>query len=164
MFEEIQRLTGITALIRLLHLPPYAQALRDIQVSVLEKAYLMQVRLDLESKVEAALGRSSQCRYPRSQHDQDIVIFASVRHSQANRLSGHASQQLRFRGTTESEVVTAIRTAPWHPAESGRMECRKDFPFDALWNGRHYSTKQVRPVFVEEPNEIVVVTVYVYYF
>ena len=78
--------------------------------------------------------------------------------------SGHASQQLRFRGTTESEVAAAIRTAPWHPAESGRMECRKDFPFDTLWNGRHYSTKQIRPVFVEEPNEIVVVTVYVYYF
>jgi uncharacterized protein YuzE len=32
------------------------------------------------------------------------------------------------------------------------------------YNGRHYATKQVRPVFVEEPNEIVVVTVYVYYF
>jgi len=78
--------------------------------------------------------------------------------------SGHASQQLRFRGTTEAEVVDAIRTAPWHPAENGRIECRKDFLFDAIWNGKHYATKQVRPVFVEEPNEIVVVTVYVYYF
>lgn len=54
MFEEIQRLTGITALIRLLHLPPVPKP-RDIQVSVLEKAYLMQVRLDLESKVESAI-------------------------------------------------------------------------------------------------------------
>jgi hypothetical protein len=44
------------------------------------------------------------------------------------------------------------------------MECRKDFLFEAVWNGRHYATKQVRPVFVEEPNEIGVVTVYVYYF
>ena len=78
--------------------------------------------------------------------------------------SGHASQQLPFRGTTEAEVADAIRTAPWHPAESGRLECRKDFPFDAAWNGRRYATKQVRPIFVEEPNEIVVVTVYVYYF
>ncbi|MFZ0803540.1 MAG: hypothetical protein WBQ09_13350 [Terriglobales bacterium] len=53
MIEEIERLVGITALIRLLHLPPVPKN-RDIQVSVLEKAYLMQVRLDLESKVEAA--------------------------------------------------------------------------------------------------------------
>jgi hypothetical protein len=78
--------------------------------------------------------------------------------------SGHASQQLQFRGATEAEMVDAIRTSSWHPAENGRLECRKDFPFDAEWNGRHYATKQVRPIFVEETNEIVVVTVYVYYF
>ena len=51
MFEEIERLIGITALIRWLHLPPVA---KDVQASVQEKAYLMQVRLDLASKVEAA--------------------------------------------------------------------------------------------------------------
>jgi hypothetical protein len=61
-------------------------------------------------------------------------------------------------------VIEAIRTAPWNPAENSRMECRRDFVFDSIWNRRHYATKQVRPVFVEEPNEIVVVTVYVYYF
>jgi hypothetical protein len=47
---------------------------------------------------------------------------------------------------------------------NGGLECRKDFVFEAVWSGRHYATKQVRPIFVEEPNEIVVVTVYVYYF
>jgi len=79
-------------------------------------------------------------------------------------VSGHASQQMRFPGTSEAEVAEAIRTAPWQPAENDRIECRKDFIFGALWNGRHYETKQVRPIFVEEPDEIVVVTVYVYYF
>jgi hypothetical protein len=38
------------------------------------------------------------------------------------------------------------------------------FRFNAEWNGKSYSTKQVRPMFVEEADEIVVVTVYVYYF
>jgi len=80
------------------------------------------------------------------------------------RLSGHAQQQLRSRGTTEPEVIEAIRTEPWQPAELGKLECRKDFVYNAMWNQRHYETKQVRPVFVEEPGEIVVVTVYVYYF
>lgn len=80
------------------------------------------------------------------------------------RFSGHASQQLQFRGTSETEVVDAIRTAPWQPAENDRMECRKDYLFDAVWNRRHYATKQVRPIFAEELDEIVVVTVYVYYF
>jgi len=41
---------------------------------------------------------------------------------------------------------------------------RKDFPYGKQWNGVFYGTKQVRPIFVEEAEEIVVVTVYVYYF
>jgi hypothetical protein len=80
------------------------------------------------------------------------------------RLSGHASQQLRFRGASEEEIVEAIQVAEWGPAEQGRIQCRKDFPFNQVWNGKQYATKQVRPIFVEEPDEIIVVTVYVYYF
>ena len=80
------------------------------------------------------------------------------------RLSGHAHQQLHYRGATEAEVIEAIATAPWQAAEGDRMECRKDFAFNASWNGRHYATKQVRPIFVVEMDENVVVTVYVYYF
>ena len=64
----------------------------------------------------------------------------------------------------DGEVIEAIRTEPWQPAELGKLECRKDFVYNVMWNQRHYGTKQVRPVFVEEPGEIVVVTVYVYYF
>jgi hypothetical protein len=80
------------------------------------------------------------------------------------RLSGHARGQLFFRGGTEQEAVEAIRTAPWQPAELGRLESRKDFPFNAEWNRRRYATKRVRPIFVNESNAIVVVTVYQYYF
>ena len=67
-------------------------------------------------------------------------------------------------GGTAQEVAEAIRTEPWQPAERGRLECQKDFTFNAIWNRRHYATKRVRPIFAEEPNEIVVVPVYVYYF
>ena len=70
------------------------------------------------------------------------------------RLSRHAEKQLRSRGATVQEVVEAIRTEPWQPAELGKLECRKDFAYNALWNGKHYATKQVRPIFVEEPSEI----------
>jgi hypothetical protein len=41
---------------------------------------------------------------------------------------------------------------------------RRDIPFGGDWNEKHYETRQVRPIFVEEATEIVVVTVYVYYF
>jgi len=45
------------------------------------------------------------------------------------RLSGHARDNLRYRGATEEEVKEAIRIALWRPAELGRLECRKDFPY-----------------------------------
>jgi hypothetical protein len=80
------------------------------------------------------------------------------------RLTKHARGYLTSRGFIEAEVEEAIRTCPWQPSELGRRECRKDFPFHAVWNGRHYATKQVRPIFAEEATEIVIVTVYTYYF
>ena len=79
------------------------------------------------------------------------------------RLSGHARLQLGFRGVTEEEVVDAIRSSDWQPAAQGRLECRRNFAFNRTWNNRYYVTKQVRPVFVDGPDEIVVVTVYAYY-
>jgi hypothetical protein len=69
-----------------------------------------------------------------------------------------------FRGTTEEEVVEAIKTSQWQTAELGRLECRKDFTFENIWNKKYYKTKQVRPIFVEEDAEIVVITVYTYFF
>jgi hypothetical protein len=80
------------------------------------------------------------------------------------RLSGHARENIIYRGATEDEVIDAICNASWGPAEQGRLECRKDFACGNEWNGKFYTTKQVRPIFKEELNEIVVITVYVYYF
>ncbi len=80
------------------------------------------------------------------------------------RLSLHAQAQIASRGTSEDEIEEAIRTAEWTPAELQRLECRKNFTFGKEWNGTMYATKQVRSIFVEEDEEIVVVTVYVYYF
>jgi hypothetical protein len=68
------------------------------------------------------------------------------------------------RGFTIAEVEEAIRTVSWQRTELGRLDCRKDFPYGKEWNDKLYATKQVRPVFVEEAAEIVVVTVYTYYF
>ena len=80
------------------------------------------------------------------------------------RLSDHAQRYASKRGFTLNEVEDAIRTAPWGPAELGRLECRKNLADREEWNAKRYATKQVRPVFVEETSEIVVVTVYTYYF
>ena len=79
------------------------------------------------------------------------------------RFSRHAQVQVLFRGGSTREVEEAIRTSSWEAAELGRLECRRSFSFQQEWHGVVYATKQVRPIFVDEPDEIVVVTVYVYY-
>jgi hypothetical protein len=80
------------------------------------------------------------------------------------RLSKHALGYIASRGFAVAEVEEAIRTCAWGQAELGRLDCRKDFAYGLEWNGKVYATKQVRPVFVEEPEEIVVITVYTHYF
>lgn len=80
------------------------------------------------------------------------------------RLSAHARGYIESRGFTIDEVEKAIRGAPWGAAELGKFECRLEFPFERLWKGKAYRTKQVRPIFVDEQAEIVVVAVYTYYY
>lgn len=80
------------------------------------------------------------------------------------RLSEHALRYTSKRGFTIPEIEETIRTSPWMPAELGRLDCRRNFPYGKEWNGKVYATKQLRPIFVEEAGEIVVITVYTYYF
>jgi hypothetical protein len=80
------------------------------------------------------------------------------------RLSAHARGYLARRGFTEAEVEETIRTSTWTPARGGRLEAAKDFSYHSLWNGSFFATKRVRPVFVETPTEIVVISVYTYFF
>ena len=60
----------------------------------------------------------------------------------------------------EQEVVEAICSSTWKPARHDRFVCFKDFPYQNEWNGKFYQKKKVSPIFVDKPNEIVVVTVY----
>lgn len=68
------------------------------------------------------------------------------------------------RGPSGEEVSQAITEAAWSPARGDRFECTKDFPYNGLWHGKRYQTKQVVPVFKEEAPAIVVITVYAFYF
>lgn len=73
-------------------------------------------------------------------------------------------EQLFFRNTNEAEVIETIKTSDWFPADLGRLECKKNFIYKNEWNRKYYETKQVKPIFVEEEEEIVVITVYTYFF
>lgn len=80
------------------------------------------------------------------------------------RLTKHAREQCAERGATETEVVEAIRKGVREPAKHGREFCRFNFSLGKKWQRNLYAIKQVAPVIKEETNEIVVITVYTFYF
>jgi hypothetical protein len=80
------------------------------------------------------------------------------------RLTKHAREQGRERGASEAEVREAVAKGSWGPAKRGRELCRYNFTFGKRWQGKAYAIKQVAPVIKEEAHEIVVITVYTFYF
>jgi len=80
------------------------------------------------------------------------------------RLTKHAQEQCVERGATEAEVKQAIEQGFREPAKMGREIYRLNFPFGKSWQDNIYAIKQVAPVIKEEPDEIVVITVYTFYF
>ena len=80
------------------------------------------------------------------------------------RLTKHAKEQCRERGTTEAEVRQAVEEGSRESAKLGRELCRFNFPFGQSWQGKVCEVKQVAPVIKEEPAEVVVITVYTFYF
>ncbi len=80
------------------------------------------------------------------------------------RLTFHALEQCQLRGATEDEVRVAIESGTREVANKSRIRCRFNFPFDNKWREEFYRVKQVSPIIKEEETEIVVVTVFTYYF
>ena len=80
------------------------------------------------------------------------------------RLSKHAQEQAAERGATSREVEEAVRKGSRDPAIRGREICRYNFTFNRKWQGKQYAIKQVAPVIKEELDEIIVITVYTFYF
>ena len=80
------------------------------------------------------------------------------------RLTRHAQEQCLERGATEDEVQEAVRKGTREIAKLDRLMCRYNFHYGREWQGNEYSIKQVAPVIVENRDEIVVITVYTFYF
>lgn len=80
--------------------------------------------------------------------------------------SNHARQQMLLRGAEEEEVIAAIRSGNWQPAKNGKLHSRLQFGYDkdSPINQQFYLYKAVDAIFKERLEEIVVITVKVYYF
>jgi len=80
------------------------------------------------------------------------------------RLSGHAIEQCKERGVKIEEVIEAIENGSQEPAKNNRIMSKLNFQYNDYWHDSFYSIKQVAPVFIEEEKEIVVFTIFSYYF
>lgn len=80
------------------------------------------------------------------------------------RLTPHALDRARKRGINQMELQRAIRGATWRAAKLGRIETEMEFIYNSEWNGKYYQLKKVNPVFIVEDNQIIVVTVYCFYY
>lgn len=85
-------------------------------------------------------------------------------HLKPIRLSAHAHAQCRERGASPEEVVKAVREGDCEPAKRGRSLYRYNVEFNRMWHDHRYAVKQVAAVVAEEADELVVVTVYTFYF
>jgi hypothetical protein len=75
----------------------------------------------------------------------------------------HALERIQERRTDEKEVKEAIRKGKWKPAEKGRFISSRIFPFEKEHYGRYYKTKEVVPVFKEDDERILVITVFTFF-
>ena len=78
--------------------------------------------------------------------------------------SRHAREQMAERGASEAEVIETIRAGEEVPARGNRRGYRRNFQYDATWGGRQYAIKQVLAIVAAEPDTVVIVTVYTFYF
>jgi hypothetical protein len=79
-------------------------------------------------------------------------------------ITSHARRRIADRGTTEEDVVRAIRTGRREAAQRGLFLYRLNLEYRREWDGRHYAVQQVAPVVADEPDRMVVVTVYTFYY
>jgi hypothetical protein len=80
------------------------------------------------------------------------------------RLTQHALEQCEERGASEDEVRLAVLNGSRETAKRDRILCRYNISFGKTWHGKRYQIKQVAPVIKETGTEIIVVTVYTFFF
>jgi hypothetical protein len=80
------------------------------------------------------------------------------------RLHPHAQARLIERGASEAEVIATVESGSTFPAQFGRIGFRRNFPFNAEWQGKIYATKKVEVIATKVGEDWLVITVIVKYF
>lgn len=75
----------------------------------------------------------------------------------------HTLERAEERGTNEDEIKDVINTGFFIPAKYGRMGKAKVYEFKQSRLNKYYEQKRVEVFYTIEGNEIITVTVYVFY-
>ena len=76
----------------------------------------------------------------------------------------HARERLAESGATEEEIIATIEEGETFPAKFGRTGFRRNFNYNGIWRGKHYSTKQVEAYAVKEDGNWLVITIITRFF
>jgi hypothetical protein len=80
------------------------------------------------------------------------------------KLHPHAKERLSERGASEAELVATVEEGESFPVKYGRAGFRRNFPFNTVWRGRHYATKQIEAYAVKDGKDWLVITIVTRFF
>ena len=60
-------------------------------------------------------------------------------------------------------MIETVRKGEEFPAKFGRTGFRRNFPFNSVWRGHRYATKQIEAFAVEEKGWLVITVIVRYY-
>jgi len=75
----------------------------------------------------------------------------------------HTLKRASERGATEKEIFDVINEGIVIPAKKDRFAKAKIFDYNKFWNDKYYEKKRIEVIYTIEHEEIVTVTVYVFY-
>ena len=79
------------------------------------------------------------------------------------KLIEHAKERVKQRGATSEEVKAVILNGEQIKAKRGRKAKEMIFEYKKKWLRKTYPQKKVQVIYVEEENQIIVITVKVFY-
>jgi len=75
----------------------------------------------------------------------------------------HTLERAEERGTNEKEIIDVIQSGFTIPAKYGRLGKAKIYDFRQKRHGRYYEQKRVEVFYIIQDDNIITVTVYVFY-
>jgi hypothetical protein len=79
------------------------------------------------------------------------------------KLTEHAKERAIERGTTQEEIQKVLSKGKKVQVKEGRRGKEMVFEYRKDWLGKPYPQKKVKVIYIEEEDEVVVITVKVYY-